>query len=109
FAILVAIAKRGPIGVREMGELVTDPTTLSRSLRKLELSGHVLIAPGLDRRERLVRLTRYGRSTLQKSIPRWRRVQQTLLSKLLEPRWRDIRERLDEIKGLALEAYSQQS
>jgi DNA-binding MarR family transcriptional regulator len=87
FAILVAIAKRGPIGVREIGEsLVTDPTTL-RNLRKLELSGHVLFAPGLDRREWFVRLTRYGRSTLQRSMHRWRRVQQTLLSKLLEPRW----------------------
>jgi DNA-binding MarR family transcriptional regulator len=110
FAVLVAIAKRGPIGVRELGELlVTDPTTLSRSLRKLELSGHLRIAPGLDRRERFVQLTRHGRSALQKSIPRWRSVQQTLLSKLSEPGWRATRERLDEIKHLALEAYSQQS
>jgi len=109
FAILVAIAKRGPIGLRELGELlVTDPTTLSRSLRKLELTGHVLIAPGLDRRERSVRLTRRGRSVLKKSIPGWRMIQQTLLSKLSESVWRDVRERLDEIKNIALEAHSEQ-
>lgn len=109
FAILVAVAKRGPIGVRELGELlVTDPTTLSRSLSKLELTGRLLITPGLDRRERFVRLTRHGRSVLQKSIPRWRMVQQTLLSKLSEPEWHDTRERLDQIKNVALDAYSEQ-
>jgi len=110
FAFLVAIAKRSPIGVRELGELlVTDPTTISRSLRKLELSGHILIRPGLDRRERFVGLTRFGRSALKKSIPRWRKVQQMLLSKFSESQWRDARERLDEIKNIALEAYSKQS
>jgi DNA-binding MarR family transcriptional regulator len=109
FAILVAVAKRGPIGVRGLGELlVTDPTTLSRSLSKLELTGHLLITPGLDRRERFVRLTRHGRSALQKSIPRWRMVQQTLLGKLSEPEWRETRERLDQIKNIALEASLEQ-
>ena len=104
FALLVAIAKKEPISISDLGDmLVIDPTTLSRSLPKLERMGHIKVVDGADRRERLVRLTAKGRSALEKSVPYWRKVQADVVSSLAKPNWREIQKSLERIKRVSQE------
>jgi DNA-binding MarR family transcriptional regulator len=104
FALLVAIAKKEPISISDLGDLlVIDPTTLSRSLPKLERMGHIRFVHGSDHRERLVRLTAKGRSVLEKSLPCWRRVQAEVVSNLAQPSWHEIQKSLERIKRVSQE------
>ena len=56
-----------------------DQSTASRNLAVLEARGLVASSPSPeDRRQRLIRLTRRGRSTLIRAFPRWQRAQADL-------------------------------
>ncbi len=102
FSLLVAIAKKEPITFSALSEvLVIDTTTLSRSLRTLEQMGHIKIVSGVDRRERLARLTSKGRDVLEESLPYWRKVQEEVVSGLAQPSWRDIQIQLEKIKDVS--------
>jgi DNA-binding MarR family transcriptional regulator len=102
FALLIAIAKKEPIGISELAEiLVIDSTTLSRSLPKLERMGFIKMKSGSDRRERLLRLSAKGQSVLQESVPYWRKVQAEVVSKLADPDWCDIQKQLEKIKRVS--------
>lgn len=108
FALLVAIARKEPITISELGELlVIDSTTLSRSLRTLEQMGILKVVNGADRRERLVRLTSMGRRVLSKSLPYWRKVQRKVVSRLAEPGWSEIRKTLQNIKSVSQDVFAQ--
>ncbi len=108
FALLVAIAKKEPISISDLGDLlVIDPTTLSRSLPKLERMGHIKVVNGSDRRERLVRLTAKGRKVLERSVPYWRRVQSNVVSSLGRPSWREIQKGLERIKRVSQEVLEE--
>jgi DNA-binding MarR family transcriptional regulator len=108
FALLVAIAKKEPITVTNLGELmVIDPTTLSRSLGKLEHAGHVKVASGRDRRQRWVRLSAKGRRVMEKSVPHWRKVQAAVVSRLSHPDWSQIQKSIQNIKEVAQKVSGQ--
>lgn len=110
FALLVAVAKKEPITISELGDLlVIDSTTLSRSLRKLEQMALLKMASGSDRRERRVRLTAKGRRVLEKSLPYWRKVQAEVVSKLIEPNWREIQKSLQEVKDVSQSVFAQRA
>jgi DNA-binding MarR family transcriptional regulator len=56
-----------------------DQSTASRNLAVLEARGLVALMPSpADRRQRLVRLTRRGKSTLIRAFPRWQQAQAEL-------------------------------
>lgn len=56
-----------------------DQSTASRNLAVLEARGLVASVPAArDRRQRLVKLTRRGRSTLNLALPRWQQAQAEL-------------------------------
>lgn len=102
FAVLVAVAKKEPITISELGDLlVIDSTTLSRSLRKLEQMAFLKTVSGADRRERLVQLTAKGRRTLEKSLPYWRKVQAEVVSRLTDSGWFEIRKNLEDLKDIS--------
>jgi DNA-binding MarR family transcriptional regulator len=106
FALLVAIAKKEPINISEMGELLgMDQTTLSRSLRNLAGVGHITLVPGVDRRERLASLTTKGRQVLRKALPYWRRIQREVVSKLANPDWRNIQKNLKAVKDVSQQIF----
>jgi DNA-binding MarR family transcriptional regulator len=107
FSLLVAIAKKEPITFSALGEvLVIDTTTLSRTLRTLEQMGNIKIVSGIDRRERLVRLTSKGRDVLEESLPYWRKVQEEVVSELIQPGWRDIQLQLEKITNVSQQVAS---
>lgn len=106
FALLVAVAKKEPITISELGDLlVIDSTTLSRSLGKLQRMGHIDVVSGADRRERLVCLSHKGRHILSKSLPHWKKVQAKVVSMLVHPDWLEIQKSLDGIKEVSRQLF----
>jgi DNA-binding MarR family transcriptional regulator len=58
-----------------------DQSTASRNLAVLEARGLVASIPSsTDRRQRLIRLTRRGKSVLMRALPRWQQAQADLSS-----------------------------
>jgi DNA-binding MarR family transcriptional regulator len=58
-----------------------DQSTASRNLAVLEARGLVASIPSTDdRRQRLIRLTRRGKSVLLRALPRWQQAQVALAS-----------------------------
>ena len=55
-----------------------ERSTIGRNLRLLAAAGLVRMDAGDDRREKLVRLTAAGVAVLDRAIPLWKRVQDTM-------------------------------
>jgi DNA-binding MarR family transcriptional regulator len=56
-----------------------DQSTASRNIAVLEARGLVASIPSsADRRQRLIRLTRRGKATLKRALPRWQQAQAEL-------------------------------
>ena len=77
YALLGYVQSFDGIGIGALAEkLVMDPTTLTRSLRPLELRGLVVVASDpRDRRNRNLHMTDAGRSQRQKARPGWEAAQ----------------------------------
>ena len=73
YALLRAIARRGPIALNPLAEeMVLDRATLGHNVRPLEERGLVRLAVGKDRRSREVSITRAGRGMIAKARKYWR-------------------------------------
>ncbi len=80
--LLMVIDAMGKPSITELAEqLVMDRTTLARDLRPMEAAGWVAVAPGDDRRTRIVRLTSSGSDTLRDALPIWRAAQAVLVDR----------------------------
>lgn len=88
FTVLAALAWSGqtPPTVTVLADvLVLEQSSLSRNLAVLERKGLVKLVPGEDRRERIVTLTRGGRTALAKGYPLWKKAQATI-AEAVDPR-----------------------
>ncbi|WP_295994157.1 MarR family winged helix-turn-helix transcriptional regulator [Rugamonas sp.] len=76
YSILSRLSKVGPITLNELADMLAmDRTTLGRNLRPLEREGLVQLAVGeVDKRERVVSLTRAGKAALKRALPLWQEV-----------------------------------
>jgi DNA-binding MarR family transcriptional regulator len=84
---------------RDLGALTSlDETTLTRSLRSLIDAGWVVVRPGEDRREKLVRLTDAG---AREARPAWERAQERMRSRLPEGTWSALLNLVSELTRLA--------
>ena len=93
--VLVTLAYSGPMPVNKLADdLVMDRTSLSRLLRPLLASGLIDMTPGEDRRTRELSLTPRGKRVVAEAIPMWDRVQEEVLERLGQSRWRNLRENL---------------
>lgn len=86
FTVLAALAyaEDKPPTIGELADtLVLEQSSLSRNLAVLERLGFIRLVPGEeDRRERIVSLTRAGRSALARGFPVWRKAQSAIASAL---------------------------
>jgi DNA-binding MarR family transcriptional regulator len=86
FTVLAVLAHAGesaPTVTALAESLVLEQSSLSRNLAVLERLGHVKLSPGTaDRRERIVTLTRAGRTMLAKGYPVWKRAQAAIAQEL---------------------------
>jgi DNA-binding MarR family transcriptional regulator len=79
FTLLVALRLLGSATVSDLAEeVVADPTTLSRNLAIMERLGLVTVAPGADRRTRMVRLADGGEEALARALPIWQKTNERL-------------------------------
>ena len=102
FTLLAVLSKRGPAALGELAEfLVMDRTTLTRNLKPLAAKGLVTIAPGCDRRHKIIALSDQGHETLAAALPLWRQVQGRLVEGLGESQWRALLGQLTEATALA--------
>jgi DNA-binding MarR family transcriptional regulator len=99
---LVGIAKNQPVAMGALAEIVmTDPTTLTRSLRLLEKEGLIQISVRSAKRQRFLKLTRKGGQALKSSLPAWRKVQERFVTTVGSKYWDDLRNELERLAYVA--------
>lgn len=86
--VLAAAATMGPVAMSQLAEaLVMDRTTLTRNLQPLDRAGLVKIAPGEDKRARMVTATPKGMAALDKALPLWKQAQGSMVEALGRFHW----------------------
>ena len=89
--VLATLVSAGPMTVNSVAEeLLMDRTSLSRLLRPLVTRGLIKMTPGQDRRTRELSITDRGREAVAAAIPLWDSVQESVLERLGQNRWRDL-------------------
>lgn len=79
FSVLKAARYLEPVSISDLAHyLGLDRTTLGRNLRILERDKMVVIGPGQDQRERVVRLTEQGQVAYLVAYPLWKQAQSKL-------------------------------
>ena len=102
FTLLGAIAMLGPGPIMRLAEnLALDRTTLTRNLKILQKQGWVALAPGEDRRERVVSLTDAGKAAFDRTMPYWHKAQAQVEETLGAETWRRLHEDLGALAKLA--------
>jgi DNA-binding MarR family transcriptional regulator len=101
FTLLVSIYLAGPVPITQLAqELFTDQTTLTRNIKLLEKRELVAIAPGVDRRIKLVSLTPQGQALLAQAIPLWKQAQAEIMQQFEPHNWQVLLSLLSEFKHL---------
>ena len=103
FAILVGIAKKQPISMGALGEMLgIDGTTLTRSLRLLEKEGLIAISKRAEKRQRFLSVTARGEQTLARSVPAWRAAQERFVASIGSEYWVALRSELERLAHVAV-------
>jgi len=104
FTILQALSLAGDVTQGRLGEILAmDSTTLTRTLGVMNRQGWVSKVYGADRRERQLRLTRAGKSELNRTLPYWQRSQESLRKQLGSERWNELTKLMNDTALLMVE------
>jgi DNA-binding MarR family transcriptional regulator len=88
FTFLQVLALTSELTQANMAKILAiDSTTLTRSIKPLQDKGWIAERPGIDRRQRFLRLTAAGRKTLELATPQWKHAQDQLRRALGDPAW----------------------
>jgi len=91
FTLLAILARRGPMPLTELAEIVViERTTLTRNLKPLERDGLVVSRQTDDQRVRALAITPKGKRVLEKAIPLWQAAQNDLRRRLGRAQWTDL-------------------
>jgi DNA-binding MarR family transcriptional regulator len=102
FSVLIALALMEEATVSKLAaSLDLDRTTMTRNLAPLERDGLVASAGGEDGRNRHLRLTDKGRTTLAAALSIWEGVQARVVKGLGEARWKGLLRDLGAAASLA--------
>ena len=102
FAILVGIAKKQPISMGALGDMLgIDSTTLTRSLRLLEKEGLIAISKRAEKRQRFLSVTSEGEKTLARCVPAWRVAQERFVTTVGLEYWLELRNELERLANVA--------
>ena len=81
--VLVTLVLSGPTTISGLAEeLVMDRTSLTRVMLPLRKREFIEIAPGEDRRTRVVSLTERGSDAIVKAIPLWEKAQARIVERI---------------------------
>src|SRR3981081_256819 len=104
FAILVGIAKKQPVSIGALADvLVIATTTLTRSLRLLQKEGLVAISNRAAMRQRFLTITAGGEHALARSLPAWRAAQERFVATIGSEDWAELRSGLERLAHAAIE------
>ncbi|MCB9946659.1 MAG: winged helix-turn-helix transcriptional regulator [Rhodospirillaceae bacterium] len=96
FGLLATLRVAQPLSMTALAHrMAMDRTTLTRNLKPLERAGLVALAPGGDRRTRMVLLTDPGRDALRRAAPFWRQAQLAMAEALGPDRLKQLHALLD--------------
>lgn len=91
YTLLMGLDLTGETTQGELGTLLgLDSTTLTRMLGLIQKHRWIIIRPGKDRRERLVRLSVSGKDKLRQARAHWERAQKHLRKGLGEDAWNQM-------------------
>lgn len=108
FSLLKRIRRLGVASIGALAaETALDRTTLTRNLQPLLEAGLVEETEGSDRRQRPLRLTAAGESSLARAMPLWQEAQKRIDSLLGRERAKALRELLAALEGAAAVAAPQ--
>jgi DNA-binding MarR family transcriptional regulator len=92
YSLLRVIERESQISVSTLGRyMVMDRTSITRALAPLERDGLVHSGAGIDKRVRIVCLTKKGAKLLARARPRWDEAQKSFLNLLGDRRWVTLR------------------
>jgi DNA-binding MarR family transcriptional regulator len=101
FTLLAAIHLVESVSINCLAEeLFADQTTITRNLKLLEKRGLVAIAPGSDRRVKLVSLTDEGRTLLAQALPLWEKAQTEASEQFGQQKWQALLSLLSDLKAV---------
>lgn len=88
FNLMMTLGNMGPMTVGALAEVLgMDASGVPRAIRPLADQDLIAVERGEDRRQRLLSLTRSGRSLLDSATPAWARVQAELVDAIGSSRW----------------------
>jgi DNA-binding MarR family transcriptional regulator len=91
FTLLQALSHTGEVSQGMLGEILAiDTTTLTRTLAIMERRKLIASRTGEDRRERLLSLSKTGRTEYNRALPHWKKVQHELRTRFGDTRWNDL-------------------
>ena len=92
--VLLTVAASGEINMTRLAnELVTSPSTLSRSILPLQRDGYVDVMTD-GGRSKMITLTAKGHAKLVEIAPYWQKAQAKFLALVGEDSWQDLSQRL---------------
>ena len=104
YAVLNVVSRDAELTISTLADrLATDRTTLSRTIERMRSAGQIETVPGVDRRERRLRLTPRGEAVFDEARALWRRAEARLVEGLGEERWQLLRKVLGSLEDLAVE------
>jgi DNA-binding MarR family transcriptional regulator len=104
FAILVGIAKKQPISIGALGDMLSiDSTTLTRSLRLLEKDDLIAVSKRAEKRQRFLSVTDKGEQALVRTVPAWRAAQERFVATIGSEYWVALRSELERLAHVAVE------
>lgn len=93
--VLLSVVASGETNMTRLAhDLVTSPSTLSRSILPLQRDGYVKLRVD-GGRSKMVSLTAEGRKKLLEVAPYWQQAQAKFLSLIGEDGWQELSQRLD--------------
>ncbi len=101
-SVLMVVNGQGPVSMGDLANaLVSDATTVSRTLKPLLAEELVSLSPGVkDRRIKLVSLTGEGRRALDQALPLWQTAQTRVARQLSSPVVQALLPALESAAGL---------
>ncbi len=88
YALLSLLNKSGEVRQGDLSALTClEETSLTRALRVLHDNNWIAIRPGEDRREKLVTITKAGKTKLEATRPAWGKAQERVKQALPDGAW----------------------
>lgn len=98
FSLMRSISRLDSPYISSLAEATgLERSTLGRNLRPLEKAGLVQFSQGDDARQRVVKLSRKGRKTLEDAVPQWQMAQDQMATILTDKQLAELEVLLDAV------------